>query len=267
MTTRPVLPVHASPDPPPARRGGGEVPLLAARGVTVRRGGETVLREVDLAIGCREIVTIIGPNGAGKSTLLSALLGLTPLAGGRVERHPRLVVGYVPQRLRIDPALPLTVERFIALSAPGVAPDPELLRRLGCERLGRRPMHGLSGGETQRVLLARALSRRPNLLVLDEPAQGMDMAGEQQLYAFIEQLRQEEGLAALLVSHNLHFVMAGADHVVCLNRHVCCSGTPTAVCATPEFQLLFGEKVPGLGYYQHHHDHCRSEHGALGEGG
>ncbi|MBF0181366.1 MAG: metal ABC transporter ATP-binding protein [Magnetococcales bacterium] len=235
--------------------------LLEARAIRVEHGGEAVLRDVNLTVRAGGIVTIIGPNGAGKSTLLSALLGLTPLSAGQVIRHPRLVVGYVPQRLRVDPALPITAARFIALSAPGGALDPELSRRLGLERLMQRPMHGLSGGEMQRVLLARALIRRPNLLVLDEPAQGLDMAGEQELNAFIAELRDRDGMAALIVSHDLHFVMAGADHVVCLNRHVCCSGTPTAVRVTREFRDLFGDYIPGWSLYRHHHDHRHTPRG------
>ncbi|MBF0296360.1 MAG: metal ABC transporter ATP-binding protein [Magnetococcales bacterium] len=240
--------------------------LLEARELRVEHGGDAVLREVSLTVRAGEIVTIIGPNGAGKSTLLSVLLGLTPLTAGRVIRHPRLVVGYVPQRLRVDPALPLTAARFIALSAPGGSLDPELPRRLGLDRLMQRPMHALSGGEMQRVLLARALIRRPNLLVLDEPAQGLDMAGEQELNAFIAELRDRDGMAALIVSHDLHFVMADADHVVCLNRHVCCSGTPTAVRGAREFRDLFGDPLPGWSLYRHHHDHRHTPRGEEPEG-
>ncbi|GAB0057364.1 Zinc transport system ATP-binding protein [Candidatus Magnetaquicoccaceae bacterium FCR-1] len=237
------------------------VPLLSAHGLSVTLGGETLLREIDLAVHEREIVTIIGPNGAGKSTLLSALLGLIPLSGGSVGRRSGLVIGYVPQRLKVDAVLPMTVARFIALSAIGTGVPDDTLRLLGCDRLLERPLYALSGGEMQRVLMARALSRNPHLLVLDEPAQGLDLAGEEQLHRFIETLRRERGVAALLVSHDLHFVMAGADRVICLNRHVCCSGSPTAVRATPEFQLLFGDRIPGVGYYQHHHDHCHTPHG------
>ncbi|MBF0339939.1 MAG: metal ABC transporter ATP-binding protein [Magnetococcales bacterium] len=241
-------------------------PLLSARGLSVSRGGELLLRQVDLTIHAREIMTIIGPNGAGKSTLLSALLGLIPLSAGSVRQRPGLVVGYVPQRLRVDSVLPMTVARFIGLSNGRGELPRDLFVRLGCAGLLERPMHGLSGGETQRVLLARALSRNPDLLVLDEPAQGLDLAGEEQLHGFLEELRRERGVAALLVSHNLHFVMASANRVICLNRHVCCSGSPTAVRATPEFKLLFGDKVPGVGYYQHHHDHSHTSCGVVGEG-
>ncbi|MBF0627918.1 MAG: metal ABC transporter ATP-binding protein [Magnetococcales bacterium] len=239
--------------------------LLEAHGLCVTRGGEALLREVDLVVHAREIVTIIGPNGAGKSTLLAALLGLIPLSGGRVTRRAGLVMGHVPQRLRVDAVLPLTVARFIALSAPDAAAPMAILERLGCDHLLHRPMHALSGGEMQRVLLTRALSRNPDLLVLDEPAQGLDLTGEEQLHAFMDELRRDKGMAILLVSHNLHFVMAGANRVICLNRHVCCSGSPTAVRATPEFQLLFGDKIPAVGFYQHHHDHCHTPRGVVRE--
>ncbi|NGZ07246.1 MAG: metal ABC transporter ATP-binding protein [Magnetococcales bacterium] len=239
--------------------------MLAARTISVRQGGELLLRAVDVTVHAGEIVTIIGPNGAGKSTLLEALLGLIPVCHGAVEHKPGLVLGYVPQRLRIDSVLPMTVARFIALSAPGCPPPVEWMARLGCDHLLDRPMHALSGGEMQRVLLMRALSRNPDLLVLDEPAQGLDLAGEEQLHGFMDGLRRERGLAILLVSHNVHFVMAGADRVICLNRHVCCSGSPTMVRATPEFRLLFGEHIPAMGFYQHHHDHCHTPRGEVKE--
>ncbi|MBF0191412.1 MAG: metal ABC transporter ATP-binding protein [Magnetococcales bacterium] len=239
--------------------------VLEARGLSVSRGGEFLLQDVDMVLHAHEIVTLIGPNGAGKSTLLSALLGIIPLSAGRVNRKPGLVVGYVPQRLRVDPVLPVTVARFIALSTPGAPPPLEWVKRFGCDPLLHRPMHALSGGETQRVLLTRAMSRNPDLLVLDEPAQGLDLAGEEQLHGMIDAVRRERGVAVLLVSHNLHFVMAGADRVICLNRHICCSGSPTTVRATPEFQLLFGDKLPGVGFYQHHHDHQHTPRGVVRE--
>ncbi|MBF0272402.1 MAG: metal ABC transporter ATP-binding protein [Magnetococcales bacterium] len=239
--------------------------VLEARGLCVSRGGEFLLQDVDMVLHAHEIVTLIGPNGAGKSTLLAALLGIMPLSAGQVDRRPGLVVGYVPQRLRVDPVFPLTVARFIALSAPDAPLPLEWMKRFGCNQLLHRPMHSLSGGETQRVLLARALSRNPDLLVLDEPAQGLDLAGEEQLHSLIDAVRRERGVAVLLVSHNLHFVMAGADRVICLNRHICCSGSPTTVRATPEFQLLFGEKMPGVGFYQHHHDHQHTPCGVVRE--
>ena len=249
-------PPHPAPAPP----------LIAIRGVDVRRGGRAILREVDLEVHRREIVTIIGPNGAGKSTLLQAVLGLIPVDSGTVERAANLTIGYVPQRLRIAETMPLPVADFIHLSKPGrdghpAFPEtPELLARLGCDTLLDHPMDALSGGEMQRVLLARALVRRPNLLVLDEPAQGMDVAGERDLHQFLEALRSEWWMGVLLVSHDLHFVMATTDRVVCLNRHVCCSGTPSAVCVDPEFLSLFGEQVSGFGIYQHRHDHAHHRH-------
>lgn len=232
-------------------------PLIQAQGVTVRRDGQVVVNGVDLAIHPGEIVTIVGPNGAGKSSLLQALLGLIPLHGGQVARHPGLVIGYVPQKVHVDMVLPLQVTDFVALSRrPGADLTPEaVLHRVGCAFLARRPVSALSGGEMQRVLLARALMRRPNLLVLDEPAQGLDMSGQQEFHASLDSLRREMTLGVLLVSHDLHFVMAATDRVFCLNRHICCSGTPQTVRTDPGFLSLFGNDVASMGVYHHHHDH------------
>lgn len=232
--------------------------LVSTREMTVRRGGRTILRHVDLDIFSQEIVTIIGPNGAGKSTLLDAVLGLIPLSSGTINRKSGITIGYVPQRLNVQESLPLSVEAFINLSPHGSNHPPKfkhLLEDLGCHILLNRPVSSLSGGETQRVLLARALIRSPDLLVLDEPAQGMDVVGEKALHHFLESLRQDRAMGLLLVSHDLHFVMATTDRVICLNHHVCCSGTPTSVCSDPEFLALFGEQVKGFGLYQHNHDH------------
>ena len=250
------MPPTASSPRPPA--------LLAIQKLTVQINGQSILRDVDLEVYPGEIVTLIGPNGAGKSTLLRASLGLIRPTSGQVSRHPDLTVGYVPQNLRVNPALPLTAADFIRLSQPrkGADHSPEtLLTQLGCQNLLSKPMAALSGGETQRVLLARALIRGPNLLVLDEPAQGMDVAGEHALHNFLEHLCRDRAMGLLLVSHDLHFVMAATHRVICLNRHVCCSGTPTTVRSNPAFHTLFGEQVSGFGLYQHHHDHKHSLHG------
>ena len=244
-------------------------PLLLVRGVSVHQGNRTILHHIDLEVNLREIVTIIGPNGAGKSTLLEAILGLVPLKSGRVTYHPDLCIGYVPQRIQVDATLPLPVVDFIRLSQtrgmPSLPPE-EFLYALGCDTLLDRPLGMLSGGEMQRVLLARALVRRPNLLVLDEPTQGMDVAWEKTLYDFLEFLSQEENMGLLLVSHDLRFVMAATDRVICLNQHICCSGTPLAVRSDPEFLALFpahdaqgamplGDDFATFGLYQHAHDH------------
>jgi len=231
--------------------------LLQARAISVRLGGADVLRGVTLAIEPGEIVTILGPNGSGKSTLLRALLGILPLTSGQVSRRPGLRLGYVPQRLAVEASLPMTVRRFLSL--PDRVVDAEAraaLARVGVPDIGQSQMAGLSGGQFQRVLLARALLSKPDLLVLDEPTQGLDQPGEASFYRLIEEVRRETGVAVLMVSHDLHVVMAASDRVICLNHHICCEGTPHVVSNAPEYRALFGLGTQGaLALYQHHHDH------------
>ncbi len=238
-------------------------PLVAAHGLTVRLGDRDILSGVDLAVRPGEIVTLIGPNGAGKSTLVRALLGLIAPAAGRVERQKGITVGYLPQRLTIDPTLPLTVRRFLRLW--GHADDATLaalLEEVGVPQVADQPVQGLSGGETQRVLIARALMREPDLLVLDEPNQGVDVGGQAEMFRLIDALRARRGCGVLLISHDLHLVMAATDRVVCLNGHVCCAGHPEDVSRHPEYLALFGPSAAGaLAVYQHHHDHSHDVHG------
>jgi len=231
--------------------------LIAARGLTVRHGGQTVLAGVDFAIAKGEIVTVVGPNGSGKSTLLKALIGLEKAAEGQVTRAPGLRIGYVPQRLHLDPRLPMTVRRFLSLPARVSDADAAAaLTRVGVPGLEARAMSALSGGQFQRVLLARALLARPEILILDEPTQGLDQPGVAAFYRLIEEVRGETGVAVLMVSHDLHVVMSATDRVVCLNGHVCCEGTPRVVSAAPEYRALFGLGTGGaLALYRHVHDH------------
>jgi zinc transport system ATP-binding protein len=231
--------------------------LISARNLVLARGGRTILAGVDIAIRPREIVTVIGPNGAGKTTLIRALLGLEPLDQGEIRHKPGLVTGYAPQRFDVDPAIPLTVSRFVSLARPGATSElARVLEDVGAGDLASRQLSQLSGGELQRVVLARALIRAPDLLVLDEPVRGVDYAGEAELYTLIGRLRTERGLGVLLVSHDLHVVMAQSDRVICLNRHVCCSGVPQSVAQHPEYARLFGPQAArAFGLYHHHHDH------------
>jgi len=231
--------------------------LIAARGLTVRHGGAAVLAGVDFTIAAGEIVTIVGPNGSGKSTLIRALIGLTPLAGGDVTRKPGLRIGYVPQRLHIEAGLPLTVRRFLSLPRRvGDAQAAEALRRCGVAGLEGRQMTGLSGGQFQRVLVARALLSDPEILILDEPTQGLDQPGTAAFYRLVEEVRGQTGAAVLMVSHDLHVVMSASDRVICLNGHVCCEGAPSVVSAAPEYRALFGLGTQGaFALYRHHHDH------------
>ncbi len=242
--------------------------LLSASGLSVTLGGAPILANVSLAIARAEIVTIVGPNGSGKSTLLRALLGIQSLTAGSVSRQPGLRIGYVPQRLHIDRPMPITARRFLSL--PKRCSDDEataVLLRCGVAGVEQRQLADLSGGQLQRVLLARALLNRPDMLVLDEPTQGLDQPGEAAFYQLIAEVRAETGAAVLLVSHDLHVVMAASDRVICLNGHVCCEGTPDVVRDAPEYRALFGFGTHGaLALYRHDHDHTHGpgpthEHG------
>lgn len=231
--------------------------LISATGLGVRHGAGFVLSDVDFHIERGEIVTVVGPNGSGKSTLIRALIGLERPTTGTVERAPGLVIGYVPQRLHIDASLPMTVRRFLSL--PRRVRDADAaaaLERTGVGGLERRQLVGLSGGQFQRVLLARALLARPDILILDEATQGLDQPGTAAFYRLVEEVRTETGAAVLMVSHDLHVVMAASDRVICLNGHVCCEGAPRVVSAAPEYRALFGLGTGGaFALYRHEHDH------------
>lgn len=238
-------------------------PLIRLDKVAVRFA-EPVLEDISLEVRQGEIITLIGPNGAGKTTLVRVLLGLLAPSQGGVWRKARLRIGYMPQKLVVEPSLPLTVGDFLRL-LPGVdkAQMQAALVEVGAQAIEARPLKNVSGGELQRVLLARALLRKPQLLVLDEPAQGVDVLGQAELYQLIGQLRERLGCAVLMVSHDLHLVMSATDQVVCLNRHICCSGHPEQVSHDPAFVALFGEEAQGLAVYHHHHDHQHDLHGGV----
>lgn len=231
--------------------------LVAAEGIAVRQGRLRVLQDVTLHVQPGEIVTIVGPNGSGKSTLLRALIGAVPLAAGRVTRRPGLRIGYVPQKLHIDPTLPITVRRFLDLPHPVEDTRARAaLEEAGAAGLEGRQMASLSGGQFQRVLLARAILPEPDLLILDEPTQGLDQPGASAFYRRLEAIRDRLGCAVLMVSHDLHVVMSASDRVICLNGHICCEGTPAVVSAAPAWRDLFGTGTQGaLALYRHRHDH------------
>ena len=238
--------------------------LLAANGINKTLAARKILQGIDLEIDEGQIVTLIGPNGAGKTTLVRVLLGLLPVDTGSVYLRPGLRIGYMPQRMHIESTLPITVQRFLQLSNPRSNKKlEEVLEQLIIAHLSQQQLISISGGELQRVLLARALLRDPHLLILDEPAQGVDIAGQSELYELISKIRHENWCSVLMISHDLHLVMSSTDEVVCLNHHVCCHGKPDQVSADPAFLELFGANVStNLAVYTHNHNH---EHDIAGE--
>lgn len=242
-------------------RGPGRVMnLIDVEDLSVRYGANTVLRNVGLTVEPGEIVTIVGPNGSGKTSLFRAIIGATKPAAGRVTLQPGIRIGYVPQRLHVDPTLPITVERFMRLGGRVRRQDcATALDAAGVPDLLKRQMSQLSSGQFQRVLLARALIARPEILLLDEATQGLDQPGSAAFYRQVETVRAATGCAVLMISHELHVVMSASDRVVCLNGHVCCEGTPAVVASAPEYRALFGTGTGGaLALYRHDHDHDHS---------
>lgn len=228
-------------------------PLIALDKIGVRIDERDILKNVDFILQEREIVTLIGPNGAGKSTLIKVLLGIVKANSGKIHRYKKLKLSYVPQKFNPSHSLPLRVADLLALEKCDAARKLEIIRDTGIGRLEQAKVQQLSGGERQRVLLARALLRQPDILVLDEPMQGLDIQSEAELYAYVRSLPSKYGCAVLMVSHDLQWVMQGTHRVVCLNKHICCSGSPENVQQHPEYQAIFG---PNRVLYQHHHDHC-----------
>ncbi|WP_299199510.1 zinc ABC transporter ATP-binding protein ZnuC [uncultured Amphritea sp.] len=239
--------------------------LVEITGLNISFSENSVIENVSMVLKPGQITTLIGPNGAGKTTLVKAVLGLLSPTSGEIKRSPTLRIGYMPQKLHIDTTFPLTVERFLKTAAfASVADRQQALESVRAENLLKQSVHSLSGGEMQRVMLARALLRKPELLVLDEPAQGVDINGQVELYSLIASIRDKYNCSVLMISHDLHLVMAATDQVICLNHHICCSGHPEQVSSDPSYMELFG--VPGaenLALYSHHHNHQHNEHGDI----
>ena len=241
--------------------------LIQSQNISLHIGGKELLSGISLNISKAEIVTVIGPNGAGKTTLLRLLLGLIPASSGSIYRKPKLRIGYRQQRAVFNPVLPLSVSRIMNLTGNYSKSQIETsLEETGVLALRDKPVSQLSGGEYQRVMLARALLRNPELLVLDEPVQGVDYMGESELYNLIGDLQKSHGCGVLMVSHNLHVVMASTDRVLCLNQHICCEGQPEDVTQHPEYLRLFGlDSGSALAIYSHQHDHKHHISGELSE--
>lgn len=240
-------------------------PLIRLTGIGVWRSGRWLTRNVDVDVRPGEIVTLIGPNGSGKTTTAKVAAGIMRPDEGRLDARPDLRIGYVPQKIHVDWTLPMTVRRMMTLTGRyGTRAIDAALEEVGIADLSDAEVQTLSGGEFQRMLLARALVRRPELLILDEPVQGVDFTGEVTLYGLIKRIRDETGCGILLISHDLHVVMAETDTVVCLNGHVCCRGTPQSVAENPEYQRLFGGRAAGaLAVYRHQHDHTHLPDGRI----
>lgn len=239
--------------------------LIRLERAGIYRAGRWLVRDIDLSLHRGEIITLIGPNGAGKSTTAKLALRVLKPDEGKVFHKDGLQIGYVPQSIMIDPNLPLSVKRLMTLT--GKLGDEEIKQALdvvGIPHLLKAEVSHLSGGEFQRALMARALAKKPDVLVLDEPVQGVDFSGEAALYELIARLRDEIGCGILLISHDLHLVMAATDRVICLNGHVCCSGSPRDVAGNPEYMKLFGSRAAGaLAIYQHRHDHTHLPDGRI----
>jgi len=243
-------------------------PLINAEHLHYQRGDKTILSNVSLSIHNNEVVTIVGPNGAGKSSLLRLLVKLDKPTKGKVEHKKDLRFGYMPQKLQLNPQMPLSVESFLNLSRRHHSPElfDQLLNELNIKQLINSSMHKLSGGEKQRVMLARAVLQKPDILVLDEPAQGIDISGQNRLYELINRAKHIHPCAVLMVSHDLHIVMANTDRVICLNQHICCQGHPDHISNDAAFEQMFGQQLAAVTHYTHRHDHHHDLHGDIIKG-
>lgn len=239
--------------------------LIRAINISVKFSDRQILQSVDLAVRAGSIVTLIGPNGAGKTTLVRVMLGMLRPDEGEIWKQPGLSIGYMPQRLHIEPTMPISVLRFLQLT--GIKDRnaiAALLEKLQVEHLANQQLHNISGGELQRVLLGRAMLRNPALLILDEPAQGVDVSGQAELYQLINDIAEKQGCGILMISHDLHLVMSATDEVVCLNHHICCHGRPEQVSHDPAYLALFGKGgVESIAVYTHNHNHSHDIHGNI----
>ena len=238
--------------------------LLKVENVGISVNGKSLVRDISLEVKQGEIVTLIGPNGSGKSTTAKIALGIYKKIDGKVKTYTDKI-GYVPQKISIDWTLPIRVLDFMTLTEE-LTQDQinSALIMTGVEHLKNKSLSNLSGGEFQRVLIARAISKHPELLVLDEPVQGVDFKGEIALYKLIKEISEKMKCGILLISHDLHVVMSATDFVVCLNGHVCCSGTPHKVVQDNKYRELFGDRASNiLSLYEHKHDHTHSQDGTI----
>jgi len=239
-------------------------PLVKLENAGVYKSSKWLVKGISFEVNNGQIVTLIGPNGSGKTTTAKMILNILNADEGLVTSNTNKMA-YVPQKINIDWTMPLRVIDFMKItSSINNAQITEALTLTGVEKLLYDEVHNLSGGEFQRVLIARAVAKKPELLVLDEPVQGVDFNGEIALYNLIKKISDKLNCGILLISHDMHFVMSATDHVICLNGHICCSGTPSSVVKNPAYIKLFGEhNAETLSYYQHHHDHSHNNDGSV----
>lgn len=234
--------------------------LIKLNNISVIFDNKKILNNVSLNLTRKNITTIMGPNGAGKSTLIKIVLGLIQPNTGTIEKKDNIKIGYVPQKNNLNSSIPLTVDRFLKLAGKfSYEKRVNALKLVDASHIIKSNIHTLSGGETQRVLLARAMLRKPDLLVLDEPVQGVDINGQDEIYKLITQLRDKFNCAIMMVSHDLHLVMAKTDQVLCLHHHLCCKGTPETIIHNQDFIKIFGLNTnTQLGIYKHKHNYNHS---------
>jgi zinc transport system ATP-binding protein len=231
--------------------------LIHAKNLSVIHDGKAILDKVSLNISERDFITIIGPNGSGKSMLLKCIMGIQKASSGSISARPGVQIAYAPQDFTTENTLPISVKKFLSLNNTLSTEEfNNIAKETNISALLDRQVHSLSGGERQRVLLGRALAKKPNLLVLDEPAQNLDVNGQHAFYALIEEIFKNRNISILMVSHELHLVMACSNKVICLYHHICCSGTPQSVVQDPEFIKIFGTEMANrMAVYHHDHDH------------
>jgi len=231
--------------------------LISAKNVSVLKNQKSILENIDIQINKKDFITIIGPNGAGKTMLLKCLMGFYKPTSGMIERKEKLKIGYMPQSINVINTMPMTVKGFITVKKK--YDDLSLHKVITEVNLGEivnKQLSVLSGGEMQRVLLARSLLNNPDLLILDEPAQNLDISGQLNFYKLIQEIYSKRDISILMISHDLHLVMVSTKKVLCLYKHICCSGAPQQIAKDPEFLSMFGKDMANMmSIYQHSHDH------------
>jgi zinc transport system ATP-binding protein len=232
--------------------------VASLKNIGLKINGQKIIDKISLDLNKGEITTLIGPNGGGKTSIARILLGVLRPSSGLIKKDFNIKIGYMPQKIVIDKTIPLTVKDFLILSKNKIIFDERvtsLIKRLKLEKILSEQIHELSGGQMQKVLFLRSIINKPDLLVLDEPTQYMDISATEEFYQIIDEIRKDQKCAILLVSHDLHMVMQKTDFVFCVNQHICCHGEPESVNKNPEYLQLFGDADGGLTVYQHHHNH------------